>query len=404
LDNNISGKRILLGVTGGIAAYKVVDLASQLTKAGADVQVIMTENACKFVAPLTFKTITKRPVLTQMFREASISSGVEHIELAEFPDLIILAPATGNFIGKIALGLADDLLSTVLMASRSKVILAPAMNTNMLNSPAVQQNIRLLAERGHVIVGSESGFLACGAYGEGRLPSTEQLLQVVSRELGGSSTQLAGKKIIVTAGPTRAYLDPVRYLTNRSSGKMGYALARAAARAGAEVTLISGPVSIKSPDSVDLIQVETADEMYQALIQRFDEVDAVVMAAAVLDFSPAKYSIDKIKKAGSEELSIHLKKNVDILNCLGEKKVGQFLVGFAAETNDFEKNAQNKLREKNLDMIVLNDVSRRDAGFDVDNNEVKIIMQDGEMIATSLMAKDDIADIILRTMAIKIVD
>jgi phosphopantothenoylcysteine decarboxylase/phosphopantothenate--cysteine ligase len=400
--NDFSGKRILLGVTGGIAAYKVVDLASQLIKAGADVQVVMTENACKFISPLTFKTITKRPVLLQMFRDASTTSGVEHIELAEFPDLIVVAPATGNFIGKIALGLADDLLSTVLMASRSKIIFAPAMNTNMLKSPAVQLNLQLLKDRGHVVVEADSGLLACGAYGAGRLPPTEQLLQVIAEEFINSSGILAGKRVIVTAGPTRAYLDPVRYLTNRSSGKMGYALARTAVRMGAEVILISGPVALEPPDRVDFIKVETAEEMHEIIVQRFDATDVVVMAAAVLDFAPADYSFEKIKKSDTEQHTLLLRKNIDILRYLGEKKNHQFLVGFAAETNNREKNAHKKMQDKNLDMIVLNDVSRQDAGFDVDANEVKIFMKNGEQIDIPLMSKDNVADIILKTVAARL--
>jgi phosphopantothenoylcysteine decarboxylase/phosphopantothenate--cysteine ligase len=380
----LTGKSVVVGVCGGIAAYKVVEVVSRLKKLGADVDVIMTANAQKFVTPLTFRSLSHRPVVTDMFDEPEYWD-IKHISLAKKADLFIIAPATANIIGKLASGIADDMLSTTVVATKAPVLIVPAMNHDMYANEIVQQNIGKLKKLGYIFMEPETGVMAEGSSGKGRLPEPRSIVDTAVGLLK-PVCDLKGLRLLVTAGPTRENIDPVRYISNYSSGKMGYAVAQAAADRGADVVLVSGPVSIGVPDSVKMIPVNTAVEMRDAVLKEFPDCDAVVMAAAVADYRAAEVSELKIKKA-DEELVIRLEKNPDILKELGNIKGDKILVGFCAETDHLVDNALKKIGTKNLDMIVANDVTMEGAGFGTDTNIIKIIKRDGAVIDLPLMSK-----------------
>lgn len=386
-------KCVVLGVTGGIAAYKACEILRLLQKQGIDVYVVMTKNACRFVAPLTFETLSGHPVAVDTF-ERPATWEVEHIALAKRADLFLIAPATANIIGKMACGIADDMLSTTVMATRAPVMIAPAMNTGMWDNPATQQNLRTLKSRGVQIVAPANGHLACGDSGAGKLEDVEV---IAARALEALSAQqdLAGLRIMVTAGPTREALDPVRYISNRSSGKMGYAIARAAARRGAQVTLLSGPVSLEAPQGVKLVPFTTTQDLLERALECAPEQDILIQSAAPADYRAEEVASQKIKKNHGEDFVLRLIENPDVAATLGKnKRADQVFVGFAAETNDVLEHARGKLVKKNLDMIVANDVTRPGAGFDVDTNIVTLITRE-EMIELPLMRKDEVADQIL---------
>ncbi len=380
----LTGKSVVVGVCGGIAAYKVVEVVSRLKKLGADVDVIMTANAQKFVTPLTFRSLSHRPVVTDMFDEPEYWD-IKHISLAKKADLFIIAPATANIIGKLASGIADDMLSTTVVATKAPVLIVPAMNHDMYANEIVQQNIGKLKKLGYIFMEPETGVMAEGSSGKGRLPEPRSIVDTAVGLLK-PVCDLKGLRLLVTAGPTRENIDPVRYISNYSSGKMGYAVAQAAADRGADVVLVSGPVSIGVPDSVKMIPVNTAVEMRDAVLKEFPDCDAVVMAAAVADYRAAEVSELKIKKA-DEELVIRLEKNPDILKELGNIKGDKILAGFCAETDHLVENALKKVGTKNLDMIVANDVTMEGAGFGTDTNIIKIIKRDGAVIDLPLMSK-----------------
>jgi phosphopantothenoylcysteine decarboxylase/phosphopantothenate--cysteine ligase len=382
---------VVLGVSGGIACYKAVELVRLMVKDGFAVRVIMTHGAREFVTPLTFQTLSGNPVATDTF-DLTQESEIGHIALADSADIFVIAPATANVIGKIAAGIADDLLTTVLMATKAPVLIAPAMNIHMYENPILQENIRKLRRVGYHFIEPAEGFLACGYEGKGRLPEPETILDEVRRVLG--KKDLADERFLVTAGPNREPIDPVRYLSNRSSGKMGYALARAGLRRGAAVTLVSGPTSLEPPAGARLISVTTAAEMRRAVLDEFPNCTAVIMAAAVSDFRPSESSSSKLKR-GKGPWELRLEPNPDILKEIGAKKDGKLLVGFAAETDDLTANAKKKLREKNLDMIVANDVTQEGSGFDGDTNIATIVDRSGASRALPLMTKDELADQIL---------
>lgn len=394
--NGSNNKTVVLGVTGGIAAYKAVDIVSRLKKAGVDVYVIMTRHAAQFVTPLTFQSISEHPVAVDMF-QPFMADEIEHIALAKRANLFLIAPATANIIGKIANGIADDMLSTTVMATQARVVLAPAMNTNMYLNPIVQHNINILRDKGYEVIEPESGRLACGDYGTGRLPSPDTIVQAVIRMLN-IKNDLDSKTIMVTAGPTYEAIDPVRYISNHSSGKMGYAIARAALDRGAKVLLISGPVAITPPAGAEIIPVISAQDMYEAAVSRFEEVDAVIGAAAPADYKPAEVSPVKIKKT-EDAMTITLIRTPDIIKTLGRTKTRQKVVGFAAETQVVEQYARQKLVDKNMDMVVANDVSANGVGFGSDYNAVKIIRRDGNLKEVSRMPKEQVAHIILDELA-----
>lgn len=391
----LTGKNILLGVCGGIAVYKTVDIASRLRKAGANVDVIMTKSATKFVTPLTFQEITGNPISCDMWEKVH-TWNVEHIALAQKADLILIAPATANMVGKLANGIADDMLSTTVLASLAPVFLAPAMNTNMYNNPIFQRNLQTLRQvANYNIITPAEGHLACGTSGIGRLPEPADIVRTVENYFTPVQQDFKNVKILITAGGTREPIDPVRYIGNRSSGKMGYAIAEAAAKRGAAVTLISGVTTLTASAGIKVIKVETAKEMQQHVEANFASNDVIVMAAAVADYAVAEVSEQKIKKA-SEKLSLELVKNPDILLGLGQKKQqNQLLIGFAAETQNLLKYAQDKLQRKNLDMIIANDVSKVNAGFNVDTNIVKIIGKNNLVEDIPLIKKTALASIIL---------
>jgi phosphopantothenoylcysteine decarboxylase / phosphopantothenate---cysteine ligase len=385
---------IVLGVTGGIACYKAVELVRLMVKEGFSVQVVMTRGAMEFVTPLTFQTLSGRPVLTETFNLTQ-ESEIGHINVADSAQLFIIAPATANIIGKMAAGIADDLLTTILMATRAPVLLAPAMNIHMYANPILQENLRKLARIGYHLMEPDEGYLACGYEGKGRLADPEKILEVARGLL--RSQDLAGEKILITAGPSREPLDPVRYLSNRSSGKMGYALARAALRRGAEVVLVSGPTALLPPAGARLIAVNTGLEMHDAILDEFAACTTAIMAAAVADYRPARIASKKIKKESSA-VQLCLEPNPDILKKLGAIKNGKFLVGFAAETEDLTANAIIKLNAKNLDMIIANDVTLEGSGFDGDTNIAAILDRNGARRTLPLMTKDKLADEILDHM------
>lgn len=360
-------KKILLGICGGIAAYKMVSVASSLVKKGYSVQVVMTEAGTKFVTPLTFRSITHQAVETDLFT-APQHYNVKHVSLAQSIDLALIAPATANIIGKIANGIADDLLTTIIMATQAPVLIAPSMNDNMYNNPIFKDNLNYLKTKDYHIIPAKQGNLACGSKGQGRLPEPEDLVEQIEQVL--SLQDLKGKKVLITAGPTREKIDPVRFLSNYSSGKMGYALAKIAARRGAEVNLISGKVNLEPAVNIKQIMVESAYDMYTQVKKIAASQDIIIMAAAVADYSPKVVSKNKIKKE-QDNLNIKLKKNPDILAELGKnKKEGQILIGFAAESENLRENAYKKLKTKNLDMIIANDISKADIGFNSEKNQV----------------------------------
>jgi phosphopantothenoylcysteine decarboxylase/phosphopantothenate--cysteine ligase len=388
----MKGRKVIVGVTGGIAAYKAAELVRLLVKEGAVTRVAMTRHATKFVTPLTLETLSGNRVVADMWDPET--RPLDHITWGQESDLIILAPATANFIGKMAHGIGDDFLSTVVIAATARVLVCPSMNTQMYLSQAVQENLRILRARGYTIMEPGSGELACHTEGPGRLPEPEDIVEEARRLL--SRQDLSGLRILVTAGATLEPLDPVRYMSNRSSGKMGYALARAASMRGAKVTLVSGPTTLKPPRDVALSRVKTAEEMRRAVLAECQQYDVIIKAAAVLDWRPKETAAHKIKK-GSGVQTLELVENPDILAELGCSRGNRrcVLVGFAAETQDLVANAQEKLKKKNLDLIVVNDVSREDAGFEADTNAVKIVYRDGPMEELPLMPKQEVADQLL---------
>lgn len=384
----IQKKTIVIGVTGGIAAYKALDIISKLKKRDFEINVIMTKAACKFVTPLSFQSLSQNMVNCDMFDEPRAWE-IQHISLAKKADLMLIVPATANIIGKVANGIADDILSTTIMATKAPVVFAPAMNTNMYNNPIVQDNIDKLVKNGYKFIYPASGRLACGDEGEGKLADTELITEFVQSMLYDIK-DLEGKKVLVTAGPTIAPIDPVRYITNRSSGKMGYAIAEEARDRGAEVTLISGNSSVKPPLGVKVFYVRTNEEMKKCVLDNFDNQHIVVKAAAVSDYKPKKYSYKKIKKS-EDEFNLTLIKDDDILKQLGILKKKQLLIGFAAESNDLLKNAQKKLQAKNLDYIVANDITASDTGFSSNDNKVTILCRNGKNIDLEKMSKRQVA-------------
>lgn len=367
----LTSKKIVVCVTGGIAVYKAVALVSKLTQAGADVKVIMTKSAMEFVQPLTFQAMSRNDVYFDTFDEKD-SRVIAHINLADWADLVIVAPATANVIGKLANGIADDMVTTTLLATTAKVWIAPAMNVHMYENAAVIRNIDQLSKDGYSFIEPSEGFLACGYVGKGRLEEPEKIVQLVEDYFSPKDLPLKGKKVVVTAGPTRERIDPVRFLTNFSSGKMGYAMAEAAADLGAETILISGPVSINPPSNVQFISVESAKEMYEAVIEEFDTASIVIKTAAVADYKPKEVHDQKMKKQPGEA-TIVLERTTDILAALGERKTSQLLIGFAAETNDVTHYAKGKLAKKNADYIIANDVTEAGSGFGTDTNSVTLV-------------------------------
>jgi phosphopantothenoylcysteine decarboxylase/phosphopantothenate--cysteine ligase len=392
--------RVVLGVSGGIAAYKAPELVRRLRDAGADVRVILTPNAARFVSPLSLAAVSDHGVILDQWGDAG-HGGVDHIELARWGELLLIAPATANILAKLATGIADDALTTYALAHRGAVMVAPAMNTFMLQHPTVAENVERLRARGVIVLEPDSGLLACGDEGAGRMPDVPVLVQRVRDHFG--ARDLEGRAILVTAGPTREPLDPVRYLSNRSSGKMGYAIADAARRRGARVTLVSGPTSLPAPPGVEVVDVTTAQEMYDAVMQRLAGQAVVIKAAAVADYSPLTVAGQKIKKeSAGDTLTITLKKNPDILAALGAAQPKPFLVAFAAETDAIETHAREKLLRKNADLIVANDVSDRTIGFDSDENEVLVIGREGEAVriarAPKLVVANRILDLVVERM------
>ena len=384
----LKGKTVVLAVSGGIAAYKIASLASALGKLHADVQVLMTQNATNFINPITFETLTGNKCLVDTF-DRNFQYSVEHVALAKRADVVLVAPASANVIGKIANGIADDMLTTTVMACKCKKIISPAMNTQMFENPIVQDNLKKLEHYGYEVIQPAVGLLACKDVGAGKMPEPETLLEYILREVAYEK-DLKGKKILVTAGPTQEPIDPVRYLTNHSSGKMGYAIAKVCSMRGAEVTLVSGKTAIKSPLFVDVVPVTTAREMYEAVIERSDRQDIVIKAAAVADYRPKTISEQKVKKTDGE-LSIEMERTDDILKYLGEhKRANQFLCGFSMETEHMLENSRKKLQKKNLDMIVANNVKVEGAGFAGDTNIVTLITADDET-QLPLLSKEETA-------------
>ena len=396
----LKGKKIVLGVTGGIAIYKVVDLVSKLRKQGVEVRVVMTEHAAKFVSPLLFAEISGHKCAVSMW-DGRDEFNVEHIALANWGDLLLVAPATANILAKMACGLADDLLSTVLLAAPCPIIVCPAMNTGMYENVATRENLKVLAGRGVAIMEPASGELACGTTGAGRLPEVSEIIAYLERFLALREGDMRGLKVMVTAAGTREPIDPVRFVGNRSSGKMGYSIARQALLRGADVTLITGPSALTPPPYAKVVRVETTKQMLDACLAVYPETDIVIKAAAVADFKPRSVADQKIKKIHPEDgMTIVMDQNPDILKTLGGMKKQQFLVGFAAETQNLLENAANKVKKKNLDMIVANDVSLKGAGFNTDTNIVKFLYPDGTVEALEILSKDEVASILLdRVMA-----
>jgi phosphopantothenoylcysteine decarboxylase/phosphopantothenate--cysteine ligase len=386
----LANRTVILGITGSIAAYKAVDIASKLTQAQARVEVIMTESATRFIAPLTLRNITGRPVVTSMW-ELSSEFSVEHVALAEAADVVVIAPATANIIARLAVGIADDMLSCTVLATRAPVIVAPAMNDNMFENSITQENMAKLKARGFTIVNPAYGRLASGKMGPGRLADTETIISVVNQVLGRNG-DLAGKRIVVTAGGTQEPIDPVRHIGNRSSGKMGYALAEAARDRGAEVKLITAPTALSQPAGMDVIRVNTAIEMKEAVVKATRQADALVMAAAVADYQPKTVAKAKIKKERSSGMTLELVRTPDILT----EVEGNFLkVGFAAESEDMVENARRKLQKKKLNIIIANDVTEKDSGFGADTNKVTLISRDGSTDNLPMLTKREVADRIL---------
>ena len=389
----LKDKTVVIGVSGGIAVYKTLDVISRLRKLGVNVNVIMTKSATEFVTPLSFQSLSQNYVVCDMFEDPK-TWDVEHISLAKRADVFLIAPATANAIGKIANGIADDMLTTTVMATKAKVLIAPAMNTNMYENPILQKNINTLKELGYNFVEPESGRLACGDTGKGKLASPEIIVDEVVKLLS-KEQDLKGKSIIVTAGPTIECIDPMRYITNRSTGKMGYSIAKEAIERGADVTLITGPTNLNPPQNLKkIVKIESAKEMYEAVLENLDENDVIIKSAAVADYKPKNYSNKKIKKS-EDDLFIELDRNKDIALEIGKIKKDRILVGFAAETNDLIENANLKIKKKNLDFIVANDLTKEGAGFGVDTNIVKIIDKEGNITDYPKMKKEEVANIIL---------
>ena len=388
----LQGKTVLLGVTGSIAAYKIAYLASALKKLHAQVHVLMTKNATNFINPITFESLTGNKCLVDTF-DRNFQFQVEHVSIAKQADVVMIAPASANVIGKLAHGIADDMLTTTIMACKCKKIISPAMNTNMYENPIVQDNLAILQHYGYEVIEPASGYLACGDTGAGKMPEPEMLLDYILREIA-KEKDLVGRKVLVTAGPTQEAIDPVRYITNHSSGKMGYALAKAAMLRGAQVTLVSGPCAIEPPPFVKLVPIVTAKEMFDAVTSVSFEQDIIIKAAAVADYRPAKVFDDKVKKQESQ-MSIELEKTDDILQYLGDNRVsGQFLCGFSMETQNMLGNSRAKLGKKHLDMVAANNLKVAGAGFQGDTNVLTLITQD-EDVSLQLMSKEDAANIIL---------
>jgi len=385
-----------VGITGGIAAYKACEIVRRLKKFGAQVIVVMTENAQKFITPLTLETLSENEVVCETFPEKKVV-GVRHVNLAQWADLILIAPATANIVGKIRAGIADDILTTVVISSKSPVLIAPAMNVNMYENPIFGENMEYLKNKGYRFIEPETGDLAYGT-GKGRLPEPETIVKEVVKLLTGKK-DLEGRSILVTAGPTQEPLDPIRYLSNRSSGKMGYAIAEAAQRRGAKVTLISGPSNLPVPAEVNFLRVEKAKEMYSAVRSHFGKANALIMAAAVSDFVPSTVSPNKVKKK-DEEILLKLKPSVDILREMGKRKKNKILVGFSLETEDEIRNSKRKLVEKNLDLIVVNNPNVPDAGFEVDTNQVMLIDKRGKTEKLPLLSKQEVAEKVLDRVSV----
>ncbi len=386
-----TNKRILLGVTGGIAAYKAAEVARRLMGCGAQVKVVMTKAAQEFVGPMTFAALTGERVGTGLWGGGS--EPLEHVALGQEVDALVIVPATANFIGKLAAGIGDDLLTTIMLAATKPVLLCPAMNVEMWANPVVEENLARLKGRGLTVMEPAAGSLACGAVGLGRLPEPDLIVEACARLL--CAPDLAGRQVLVTAGPTHEDFDPVRFLTNRSSGKQGYALAKVAWRRGAKVTLVSGPTCLAAPYGVQRVAVRSARDMLIAVPEHFPKTDVLLMAAAVGDYRPTQSEIRKIKRGAQEEMQFQLTQNPDILKQVALSKNRQIVVGFAAETHDLEAEARRKLREKHLDLMVANDVNRPDSGFQVDTNEVTIIAATGEPLVLPLMSKEEVAARIL---------
>lgn len=384
----MSSKTVIVCVCGGIAAYKALDVVSRLKKKNYNVHVIMSKSSTEFVTPLSFQSLSQNQVICDMFEEPKAFE-IQHISLAKKADLMLIVPATANVIGKIANGIADDMLSTTIMATKAPVLFAPAMNTNMYMNPIVQDNIKKLKQYGYKFIEPSSGRLACGDEGIGKLPDTEYISQVVISLLYDIK-DMVGKKILVTAGPTVSPIDPVRFISNRSSGKMGYAIAEEARDRGAEVTLVSGPCDLDAPFGIKLIKVNTNEEMYNAVLLEFDNSDIVIKAAAVADYKAKVYSENKIKKS-ENSLVLEFERDTDILKTLGERKKNQVLVGFAAESNDLLENAKKKIANKNLDYIVANDITEKDTGFSSNDNLVTILSNHGEIFKLEKMPKKAVA-------------
>ena len=396
----LKGKTVILGVSGSIAAYKIASLASSLKKLGADIHVIMTKNACNFINPITFETLTGNKCLVDTF-DRNFEFSVEHVSLAKKADVVMVAPASADVIGKLAHGIADDMLTTTLLACRCPVYVSPAMNTAMFENIAVQENLATLRRYGYRVIDPAEGYLACGDTGKGKMPEPETLLQYILMETA-MPRDLKGKKILVTAGPTQESIDPVRYITNHSSGKMGYAIAKIAAFRGADVTLVSGRTALNPPMFVDYVQITTAREMFEAVTSRSAEQDIIIKAAAVADYRPASVAEDKIKKKDSD-MSIPLERTDDILKYLGEhKRPGQFLCGFSMETRDMISNSRAKLEKKNLDMIAANNLKVPGAGFQTDTNVLTLITGKDE-VSLELMSKEEAASRLLDEILKRIV-
>lgn len=388
----LKGKHVVLAVTGSIAAYKIANLASMLKKKECDVTVLMTQNATNFINPITFETLTGNKCLIDTF-DRNFQYSVEHVSLAKQTDVVLVAPASANVIGKLANGIADDMLTTTIMACECKKIISPAMNTHMFHNPIVQDNLKKLAHYGYEVIQPDNGYLACGDTGDGKMPSEQVLFEAIEREIAFEK-DLAGKKILVTAGPTMERIDPVRFLSNHSTGKMGYAIARQAMLRGADVTLVTGRTALTPPPYVDVVEIESAKEMFDAVISRYDSQDIVIKAAAVADYRPAVVASEKVKKKDGE-LSIALERTDDILKYLGEhKKPGQFLCGFSMETENMLENSKEKLQKKNLDMIVANNVKQAGAGFGTDTNIVTFITK-SSVKELPMMSKEEVANQLL---------
>ena len=381
-------KCVVVGVSGGVAVYKALDVISRLRKKDVEIHVIMTKSSTEFVTPLSFQSLSQNMVIIDMFAEPKAWE-IQHISLAKKADLMLIVPATANIIGKVANGIADDMLSTTIMATKAPVVFCPAMNTNMYENPIVQRNISLLKELGYEFIEPASGRLACGDEGKGKLQDTEIIAEETLRRLH-STKDLLGKKVVVTAGPTRVPIDPVRILTNRSSGKMGYSIAEEARDRGAEVVLISGPTSLRKPNGIKVIDIKTNEDMFNAIKNEFKDADIVIKSAAVADYKAKNYSNEKIKKTG-DDLNLIFERDRDILKTLGDMKENQILVGFAAESSNLKENAKGKLERKNLDYIVANDISKSETGFASDENKVTIISKSGEEVSLEKMSKREVA-------------